>query len=133
MGIGSDVEQLTQIEVLLLNGLSPACIKPDTEVSEQRLGNIALELQVGIKVERKQVSLIQVGELPLRQENLIELRAAAVVQFFSDQNYTVEHVKRIGGVLASVGQEDRRFGHDRGGDHALAPVVDFVVMEPSFA
>src|SRR5690606_13463295 len=34
---------------------------------------------------------------------------------------------------AAVGQKDRRFGHDRRGNHALAPVVDLVIVKSALA
>jgi len=39
----------------------------------------------------------------------------------------------VRGVLLSVGQEDGRLRHDGGGYHALAPVVDLVVVETAFS
>src|ERR1043166_3304858 len=61
------------------------------------------------------------------------LRAGAVLQFFADQDHAVEDVKRVGGVLSSIGQKNGCLRHDGGSNHALAPVVDFVIVEAAFA
>ena len=114
-------------------GLAPAGVKPYAEVAEQGLGDVALQFQVGIEIQRQQVSLVEIRELPVGEVDLVKLRSCAIVQFFADQHNAVENVERIGGVLAAVGQENGGFRHDRRGDHAFAPVVDLVVVESALA
>jgi hypothetical protein len=41
-------------------------------------------------------------------------------------------VEGVRGVLASIGKEDRCFGQDCRGYHALAPIVDLVAVEAAF-
>ena len=67
-------------------------------MAKEPLTDVSTETKVGVEVQREQISLVEICQLPLGKVDLVELRPIAVGEFLADKDYAIKNVESVASV-----------------------------------